>query len=153
MWGHGWGEGASQACIYLLTPLFCSRLSAAASTNEVTPIPGNLSVAATRVTIDEAVLADFDISDGDDGNVNAADEDAGEYNYFGNVPNPDPEDDSPRDQCGDFVPLFAKSRKIAKDYSKDRKICIFYDALTVSTNYYNETRGNNETNYYNELKY
>jgi hypothetical protein len=60
------------------------------------------------------------------------DEDAGdEYNYFGDMPNPNPEDDSPRDLCGDFVPLFAKSRKIAKDYSKDRKIRIFYDALAV----------------------
>ena len=29
------------------------------------------------------------------------------------------------------MPLFAKSRKVAKDYSKDRKIWIFYDALTV----------------------
>jgi len=106
--------------------------------SSVTPIPGNLSAT---------------ISDGDVSNVNAADDDAGEYNYFGDVPNPDPEDDSPRDLCGAFVPLFAKSRKIAKDYSKDRKIRIFYDALTVSTNYYNETSGNNETNYYNELKY
>ncbi len=147
------GGGASQACIYILTPLFCSRSSTAASTNKVTPIPGNLSVAATRATIDEAVLADFDISDGDDGNVYAANEEAGEYNYFGDVPNPDPEGDSPRDLCGDFVPLFAKSKTIAKDYSKDRKIRIFYDALTVSTNYYNETRSTNETNYYNELKY
>ncbi len=131
MWGHGWGGGASQTCICILTPPFCSRSSATASTNEVTPIPGNLSIAATRAAIDEAVLADFDVSDGDDGNVNAADGDAGENNYFGDVPNPDPEDDLPRNLCGDFVPLFVKSRKIAKDYSKDRKIRIFYDALTV----------------------
>ena len=122
------GGGASQACIYILTPPFCSCSSATASTNKVTPIPGNLSIAATRATIDEVVLADFGDEDDDE---NAADEDAGEYNYFGNMPNPDLEDDSPRDLCGDFVPLFAKSRKIAKDYSKDRKIHIFYDALTV----------------------
>ena len=110
--------------VYLdLTPPFCSHSSATASTNEVTPIPGNLSIAASRATIDEAALAD--LGDEDDN------KDAGEYNYFGNMPNPDPEDDSPRDLCGNFVPLFAKSRKIAKDYSKDRKVRIFYDALTV----------------------
>ena len=89
---HGWG--ASQAYICVLTPPFCSRSSATASTNEVTPIPGNLSIAATRATIDEAVLAD--LGDEED------DEDAGdEYNYFGDMPNPDPEDDSPRNLCGD----------------------------------------------------
>ena len=79
---HGWG--ASQAYICVLTPPFCSRSSATASTNEVTPIPGNLSIAATRATIDEAVLAD--LGDEDD------DEDAGEYNYFGDMPNPDCDD-------------------------------------------------------------
>ena len=47
------------------------------------------------------------------------------------MPNPDPEDVSPRDLCGDFILLFAKLKKIAKDYSKDRKVRIFYDALTV----------------------
>jgi hypothetical protein len=110
--------------ISVSSPPFCSRSSATASTNEVTPIPGNISIAATIATIDEAVLADLEDEDDD--------EDAGEYNYFGDMRNPDPEDDSPRDLCGDFVPLFAKSRKIAKDYSKDRKIRIFYDALTVN---------------------
>jgi hypothetical protein len=115
--------GASLVCICDLTTPFCSHSSATASTNKVTPIPDNLSIAASRATIDEAALAD--LGDEDD------DKNAGEYNYFGNMPNPDPEDDSPRDLCGDFVPLFAKSRKIAKDYSKDRKVRIFYDALTV----------------------
>ena len=122
-WCGGMVVAASLVCICVLTPPFCSRSSATASTNEVTPIPGNLSIAATCATIDEAVLADL----GDEDN----DKDAGEYNYFGDMPNPDPKDDSPRDLCGDFVPLFAKSRKIAKDYSKDRKVRIFYDAHTV----------------------
>lgn len=107
-----------------------SHSSAVASTNEVTP--GNLSVAATCAAIDEAILVNFNVSDNDNNNVNAAAGDANEeYVYFGGVPNPDPEDDSPRDLCGNFVPLFAKSRKVAKDYSKDRKIRIFYNALTV----------------------
>ena len=66
-----------------LTPPFCSRSSAVASTNEVTPVPGNISVAATRAAIDEAVLADFDFSDDDDNNVNAAAGDADEeYDYL-----------------------------------------------------------------------
>ena len=60
------GGGASQACIYSLTPLFCRFLSAAASTNEVTPILGNLSIAATRATNNEAILTNFDVSDGDE---------------------------------------------------------------------------------------
>jgi hypothetical protein len=119
--GHGWGPSQTYICV--LTRPFCSRSSITASTNEVTPIPGNLSIAATRATIDEAVLADL----GDEDN----NEDARKYNYFGDMQNPDPEDDLLRNLCGDFVRLFAKSRKIAKDYSKDRKIRIFYDALTV----------------------
>jgi len=121
VWGHGCGGFSG---VYLCPhPPFCSRSSATASTDEITPIPGNLSIAATHATIDEAVLANL----GDEDN----NKDAGEYNYFGNMPNPNPEDDSPRNLCGNFVPLFVKSRKIAKDYSKDRKIRIFYDALTV----------------------
>ena len=36
------------------------------------------------------------------------------------MPNPDPKDVLPRDLCGDFILLFAKSKKIAKDYSKYR---------------------------------
>ena len=127
MGGHG--RGVFFACICVLTPPFCSRSSATASTNEVTPIPGNLSIAATRAAIDEAVLAESSDDDGNDVNTDAGDDE--EYDYFGDTPNPDPEDDSPRDLCGDFVPLFAKSRKVAKNYSKDRKIRIFYDALTV----------------------
>ena len=56
----------------LTPPPFCSRSSAVASTNEVTPVPGNLGVAATRAAIDEAVLDNFDVSDNDDNNVNVA---------------------------------------------------------------------------------
>jgi hypothetical protein len=102
--------------------------AAAAASSEVTPIsassrksapegiPGNVSIAATRAFIDAAVLAD-DNAEG--------------YNYFGDMPNPDPEDHSPRDISGEFISFFVLSRKCQKTYSKGRKINTFYEALTV----------------------
>jgi hypothetical protein len=85
------------------------------------PIPHGDST-AIRSSIDAAALE----NSGDD-----EVDDEGGFDYFGDMPNPDPEDVSPRDLCGNFILLFAKSKKIAKDYSKDRKVRIFYDALTV----------------------
>ncbi len=92
-------------------------------TNRVTPIPSNLSITATHAAINKAVIANINNDDADDDNNDAAASDAGEYNYFGDMPNPDPKDISLCDLCGDFILLFAKLKKIAKDYSKDRKVC------------------------------
>ena len=47
------------------------------------------------------------------------------------MPNPDPEDNSPRDISAEFISLFVLSRKCQREYSKERKIKIFYEALTV----------------------
>ncbi len=38
----------------------------------------------------------------------------------------------PRDIRGDFIPLFVSSRKCQKTYSKNKKIQVFYKALTVT---------------------
>ena len=109
--------------------------TASAASSEVTPIPapsrksppqlipGNLSIADTRASIDAAVLADDSGVDVDD--------DSEECNFFGDMPNPDPEDLSPRDISGEFISLFVLSRKCQKTYSKSRKITTFYEALTV----------------------
>jgi len=82
-----------------------------------------LSIADTRASIDAAVLADDSGVDVDD--------DSEECNFFGDMPNPDPEDLSPRDISGEFISLFVLSRKCQKTYSKSRKITTFYEALTV----------------------
>jgi hypothetical protein len=83
-----------------------------------------LSIADTRASIDAAVLADDSGVDVDD--------DSEECNFFGDMPNPDPEDLSPRDISGEFISLFVLSRKCHKTYSKSRKITTFYEALTVN---------------------
>jgi hypothetical protein len=100
-----------------------AKKSATSLTNRVTPIPSNLSITATHAAINKAVIANINNDDADDDNNDAAASDAGEYNYFGDMPNPDPKDISLCDLCGDFILLFAKLKKIAKDYSKDRKVC------------------------------
>jgi hypothetical protein len=51
--------------------------------------------------------------------------------YFGSSPNPDPGDYSPGDIINEFVDLFVRSHKCCREYKKDRKIKIFYEALTV----------------------
>jgi hypothetical protein len=118
--------------LVLTSPPFCSQSATAAST-KITPIPAsqrksahkpifNGDSTAIRTSVDAAALENSDDDDVDN---------EGGYDFFGELPNPDPEDVSPRDLCGDFILLFAKSKKIAKDYSKDRKVRIFYDALTV----------------------
>ena len=78
--------------------------------------------AEVRASIDAAALANSGDND---------DNDAAEYSYFGELPNPDPEDLSPRNVCGDFITLFVGSRKSQAEYPKARKIKIFYEALTV----------------------
>ena len=53
------------------------------------------------------------------------------YSYFGSSPNPDPGDYSPGDITNNYVGLFVHSNKCIREYKKDRKIQIFYEALTV----------------------
>jgi len=53
------------------------------------------------------------------------------YSYFGNEPNPDPEDDSHLSQQSEWITQFAKQRTTG--YSKERKINTFADALEVET--------------------
>jgi len=53
------------------------------------------------------------------------------YSYFGNEPNPDPEDDSPLSRQSEWITQFAKQRTTG--YSKERKINTFADALEVET--------------------
>ena len=53
--------------------------------------------ATVKASIDAAAHAN---SSNDD------DADDAEYSYFGKLPNPDPEDLSPRDVCRDFISLF-----------------------------------------------
>ncbi len=79
--------------------------------------------ATVKASIDAAARAN---SSNDD------DDDDAEYSYFGELPNPDPEDLSPRDVCRDFTSLFVGSRKSQAEYPKARKIKIFYEALTVA---------------------
>ncbi len=88
-----------------------AKKSATSSTKRVTPIPGNPSIAATLAAIDKAVLPDVDNNNADDNGNEAAASDAGEYNYFGDMPNPDPEDVSPHDLRNDFILLFSKWKK------------------------------------------
>jgi hypothetical protein len=58
--------------------------------------------ATVKASIDAAAHAN---SSNDD------DADDAEYSYFGKLPNPDPEDLSPRGVCRDFISLFVGSRK------------------------------------------
>jgi hypothetical protein len=92
-------------------PPLCSR-SATATSNKITPIPAplrksapkpisNRDSAAIRTSIDAAALENSDDEDVDD---------KGGYDFFTELPNPDPEDVLPRDLCGDFILLFAKSK-------------------------------------------
>ncbi len=114
-------------------PPFCSRSATTAASTEITPIPTpqqksapkpipNGNCVAIRASIDAVALKNSD----DDKVI-----DEEEYDFFRELPNPDPEDCLPRDICGDFIPLFVGSRKCQREYSKERKIKIFYEALTV----------------------
>jgi hypothetical protein len=55
------------------------------------------------------------------------------YNYFGNLPNPDPEDNSPRSHKGDFAALFSHNARCSRQFSKQKKVDIFCAALGVNT--------------------
>jgi hypothetical protein len=54
------------------------------------------------------------------------------YNYFGDLPNPDPEDDSPRSHEGDFAALFSHNARCSHRFSKQKKGDIFCAALGVN---------------------
>jgi hypothetical protein len=54
------------------------------------------------------------------------------YNYFGNLPNPDPEDDSLRSHKGDFAALFSHNARCSCQFSKQKKVDIFCAALGVN---------------------
>jgi hypothetical protein len=105
-----------------------STATAAADATEVTPIlvaslrksapreiPGR-SVAEVRASIDAAALATSDDEE---------DADDEYYSFFGDLPNPDPHDFSPRDICGDFISLFVSSRKCQLTYPnvEGRVVC------------------------------
>ena len=92
-----------------------SASTVSAASSEVTPIsassrkstpediPGNVSIAANRAFIDAAVPADSGVDY----------DDAEEYNYFGDIPNPDPEDHSPRNISGEFAAILSLYRGTA----------------------------------------
>jgi hypothetical protein len=54
------------------------------------------------------------------------------YNYFGNLPNPDPEDNSLRSHKGEFAALFSHNARCSCQFSKQKKVDIFYTALGVN---------------------
>jgi hypothetical protein len=54
------------------------------------------------------------------------------YNYFGNLPNPDPEDNGPRSHEGDFAALFSNNARCSRRFSKQKKVDIFCAALGVN---------------------
>jgi hypothetical protein len=54
------------------------------------------------------------------------------YNYIGNLPNSDPEDDSPRSHEGDFAVLFSHNARCSHRFSKQKKVDIFCAALGVN---------------------
>jgi hypothetical protein len=102
---------------------FCSHLSTTASSTEVTPIPNpqqkltpkpipNGNCTTIHASIDAEALNNsiFDIND-----------DAEEYDFFGNMLNPNPEDNSPHHISTKFISLFILSRKCQKEYLNERK--------------------------------
>ena len=54
------------------------------------------------------------------------------YNYFGDLPNPDPEDDSLRRHKGDFAALFYHNARCSHRFSKQKKVGIFCAALGMN---------------------
>jgi hypothetical protein len=54
------------------------------------------------------------------------------YNYFGDLPNPVPEDDSPRSHKGDLAALFSHNARCSRRFSKQKKVDIFCAALGVN---------------------
>jgi hypothetical protein len=54
------------------------------------------------------------------------------YSYFGNLPNPNLEDNSPRSHKGDFAALFAHNARCSHLFSKQKKVDIFCTALGMN---------------------
>jgi hypothetical protein len=54
------------------------------------------------------------------------------YNYFGDLSNPDLEDNSPRSHKGDFAALFSHNVRCSRQFSKQKKVDIFCAALGVN---------------------
>jgi hypothetical protein len=54
------------------------------------------------------------------------------YNYFGDLPNPDPEDDSSRSHEGDFAALFFHNSRCSRRFNKQKKANIFCAALGLN---------------------
>ena len=54
------------------------------------------------------------------------------YNYFGNLPNLNPEDNSLRSHKGDFAALFSHNARCSCQFSKQKQVDIFYAALGVN---------------------
>ena len=92
-----------------------SASTVSAASSEVTPIsassrkstpegiPGNVSITANRAFIDAAVLADSGVDY----------DDAVEYNYFGDMPSPNPKDHSPRYISGELAAILSLYRGTA----------------------------------------
>jgi hypothetical protein len=112
-----WSAAATTADTFEVNPILIAPLQKSAPRG----IPDG-DAATVKASINAAVL------------VNSDDEDSGndKYSYFGKHPNPDPEDHSPRDICGDFILLFVGSRKCQLTYSKARKVDMFFEALAVA---------------------
>ncbi len=55
----------------------------------------------------------------------------GGYSYFGDLPNPDSQDDSPRSREGDFAALFVYNARCSCKYNKAKNLPTFCDALVV----------------------
>ena len=64
-------------------------------------------------------------------NLARVNEDVDEPSFFGQFPNPDPEDISPRDQPNQFVYLLQHNRKVSHTYSAKMKRQVFFDALSL----------------------
>jgi hypothetical protein len=54
------------------------------------------------------------------------------YNYFGDLPNPDPEEDIPRSHKDDFTALISHNARCSRRFSKQKKVDIFCAALGVN---------------------
>ncbi len=54
------------------------------------------------------------------------------YSYFGGLPNPNPENNSPSSHKGNFAALFSHNARCSHQFSKQKKIDIFCTALGVN---------------------
>jgi hypothetical protein len=97
----------------------------------VTPILNSFPTrnnAEIRAAIDDQARA-FSVGD-DNVEAGVVDVNIGDgYSYFGDQPNPNPEDRS--DTEAEFILLFCSLRKCSEKYPKAKKVDIFYQALTV----------------------